>query len=55
MIHIAIDVDDHPDWVEYTKEAVAERLTDLGNVRVVDVKVDKPKQLTLRDGEYHYE
>lgn len=55
MIHLMIDVDDHPDWVECTKEAVAELLSDPGNVQVVDVQVDKPKQLTFRDGEYHYE
>ena len=50
MIHIVIEVDDDPSWKEYTKEAVAELLTDLGGVRVVDVHTDKPAQLEMLDG-----
>lgn len=55
MIHLVIDVDDDPSWVEYTKEAVAERLTELGKVTVVDCHHDKPKQLKMVDGECRYE
>lgn len=47
MIHMVIEVDDHPAWVECTKAAVAERLSDLGGVRVVDVNVDKPQQMGM--------
>lgn len=50
MIHIVIEVNDDPSWKEYTKEAVAERLTDLGSVRVVDVQTDQPEQLEMVDG-----
>lgn len=49
MIRLVIEVDDHPSWAECTKEAVAERLADLGKVRVLEVTVDKPKQ-TRMDG-----
>lgn len=49
MIHIVIEVDDHPSWEECTKEAVAELLTNLGGVRVVDVHTDKPEQLGMAD------
>lgn len=55
MIRLVIEVDDDPSWVECTKEAVAERLTDLGGVRVLEVQQFKPKQLKLVDGEYRYE
>lgn len=55
MIHLVIDVDDDPSWVEYTKEAVAELLAVLGKVTVVDCHHDKPKQLKMVDGEYRYE
>lgn len=55
MIRLVIEVEDHYTWAECTKEAVAERLSGLGKVRVVEVKVDKPRQLTFRDGEYRYE
>lgn len=47
MIRLVIEVDDHPTWAEYTKEAVAERLAELGSVRVVEVTVDKPQQTSL--------
>lgn len=47
MVELHIQVDDHPGWAECTKEAVAERLADLGGVRVVDVKVDKPQQTKM--------
>lgn len=47
MIRLVIEVDDHPSWAECTKEAVAERLSDLGGVRVVECKVDKPQQTTM--------
>ncbi len=55
MIHLVIDVDDDPTWEECTKEAVAELLTVLGKVTVVDCHHDKPKQLKMVDGEYRYE
>lgn len=55
MIRLVIEVDDDPSWVECTKEAVAERLDELGRVRVKECHVDKPKQITFRDGEYRYE
>lgn len=55
MIRLVIEVDDDPSWAECTKQAVAERLTDLGGVTVLDVHQDKPKQLKLVDGEYRYE
>lgn len=55
MIRLVIEVDDDPSWVECTKQAVAERLTDLGGVRVLEVQQFKPKQITFRDGEYRYE
>lgn len=50
MIRLIIEVDDHPSWAECTKEAVAERLSDLGGVNVVDVDPgDKPCQQVLED------
>lgn len=55
MIRLVIEVDDHYTWAEITKEAVAELLSDLGGVRVVEVTADKPKQITFRDGLYRYE
>lgn len=55
MIRLVIEVDDDPSWAECTKQAVAERLTDLGGVRVLEVQQFKPKQLKLVDGEYRYE
>ncbi len=55
MIRLVIEIDDHYTWAEMTKEAVAERLSDLGGVRVVEVKADKPKQICFRDGEWKYE
>lgn len=55
MIRLVIQVDDDPSWAECTKEAVAELLTDLGKVRVLEVHVDKPKQIKMVDGEYRYE
>lgn len=47
MIELHIQVDDDPSWAECTKEAVAERLADLGGVRVLEVKVDKPRQTRM--------
>ena len=47
MIQVVLEIDDHPDWAECTKEAVAERLCPLGKVRVVEVTVDKPQQLGM--------
>lgn len=55
MIRLVIEVDDDPSWAECTKQAVAERLTDLGGVKVLDVKQDKRKQIKMVDGEYKYE
>lgn len=55
MIRLVIEVDDDPPWAECTKQAVAERLTDLGGVTVLEVKQFKPKQLKMVDGEYRYE
>lgn len=55
MIRLVIEVDDDPSWAECTKEAVAELLTVLGKVTVIDCDQDKPKQITFRDGEYRYE
>lgn len=49
MIRIVIELDDHPSWAEATKEAVAERLCDLGKVRVVEVKTDQPSQTVMED------
>lgn len=49
MIELHIQVDDHPSWAECTKEAVAERLADLGGVRVVSCVPDQPQQ-TKMDG-----
>ncbi len=55
MIRLVLEIDDHYTWAECTKEAVAELLEPLGTVRVIDVKVDKPKQICFRDGEWKYE
>lgn len=55
MIRVVIEIDDPGDMADCAKEAVAERLSDLGRVRIVDVQVDKPKQITFRDGVYRYE
>lgn len=40
-------MDDHPSWAECTKEAVAERLADLGGVRVVSCVPDEPQQTKM--------
>lgn len=47
MTRLVIEVDEHPGWAECTKEAVAERLADLGGVRVVKCEVDKPQQMGM--------
>lgn len=47
MIRLVIEVDDHPSWAECTKEAVAERLSELGRVRVLSCEVDKPQQMGM--------
>lgn len=40
-------MDDHPSWAECTKEAVAERLADLGGVTVVSCVPDEPQQVGM--------
>ncbi len=59
MIELRLQIDDDPSWAAFTKEAVAERLSELGPVRVVEVKVDKhrsasisgPRRMEGSDGE----
>ncbi len=48
MISLRLEVDDDPSWAEFTKEAIAERLSALGPVWVVEVTVDKPTQETMQ-------
>ena len=42
-----IEIDDDGSMAYCTKEAIAERLDDLGRVRVLEVTADKPEQMTM--------
>lgn len=47
MTKLVIQIDEHPSWAECTKEAVAERLADLGGVTVVSCVPDEPQQTRM--------